>query len=174
MCQHSLHADPACEPLQLLFNCSLAVQTTLQPWSATIYHNILQYGLQPSITFVELPTALCTRTSDPAPHNRHNGNTSKIDILPSSARQAQSRYSSKKGGIESSYATYEDVRVHFGTQMLLLGFIRKRQLVLNPPEGSVLVAGDMLVGLTKRVQGGPQGQRSSAMAVLSCVCSLID
>lgn len=132
----------------ILCCCSLAVQTTLQPWSATIYHHILQYGLQPSITFVPLPEELCKATAIQQYSSSGGGGSTAVQsdsygLGGYGVRAAQ----------KSATTTYEAVRVHFGSELLLLGFIRSKQLVLNPAEGTLLVPGDVLVALSKRADG---------------------
>jgi hypothetical protein len=127
---------------------SLAVQTTLQPWSATIYHSILHYGLQPSITFLELPAGLCRNAAGSFPASSGGD--------PNFPASANSYGFGSYGGRAAENAvstTYEAVRVHFAAELLLLGFIRKQQLTLNPHEGSRLVPGDVLVALSKRADG---------------------
>jgi hypothetical protein len=127
---------------------SLAVQTTLQPWSATIYHSILHYGLQPSITFLELPASLCRDAVGAFPASGGGGSN-----FPASADSyGFGSYGGRAAEITAS-TTYEAVRVHFAAELLLLGFIRRQQLTLNPHEGSRLVPGDMLVALSKRADG---------------------
>jgi hypothetical protein len=124
------------------------VQTTLQPWSATIYHSILHYGLQPSITFLELPASLCRNAVSSFPANSGGD--------PSFPASADSYGFGSYGGRAAENAastTYEAVRVHFAAELLMLGFIRKQQLTLNPHEGSRLVPGDVLVALSKRADG---------------------
>jgi hypothetical protein len=123
----------------MLFYNSLAVQTTLQPWSATIYHSILQYGLQPSITFLELPASLCR-------------NAGGSEFPASADSYGFGGYGGRAAEISAS-TTYEAVRVHFAAELLMLGFIRKQQLTLNPHESTRLVPGDVLVALSKRADG---------------------
>jgi hypothetical protein len=48
-----------------LLSFSLAVQAALQPWSASIYTQLLQHGRQPDLTFTTLPQALF-RAAQPA------------------------------------------------------------------------------------------------------------
>jgi hypothetical protein len=147
--------------------CSLAVQTTLQPWSATIYHSILHYGLQPSITFLELPASLCRNAAGSFPASSGGD--------PNFPARANSYGFGSYGGRAAENAvstTYEAVRVHFAAELLLLGFIRKQQLTLNPHEGSRLVPGDVLVALSKRADG-KLGMSATRVLSLRCDSSRI-
>jgi hypothetical protein len=110
----------------------------------------LHYGLQPSVTFLELPASLCRNVAGNFPASGGGGG-------PNSPASANSYGFGNYGGRAAEKAastTYEAVRVHFAaTELLLLGFIRKQQLTLNPHEGSRLVPGDVLVALSKHVDG---------------------
>lgn len=130
---------------------SLAVQTTLQPWSASIYHSILQQGLQPSLTFTKVPKTLFDLKSreaamlgGPKPASyEQQGNLVTNQADNSSSLQHFS-------DLADCTVSFEEARVAVAADLLTLGYISKsdRQLYLNPQESSRLSPGDLLVALT--------------------------
>lgn len=133
------------------------MQTTLQPWSATIYHKILQQGLQPSLAFVKVPDTLFTLKSTEA------GLSS-----PTAAAAAGSGGSSHGSGPAAAAAVYgfvdctvsfEEARVAVAADLLTIGYVSRMsgQLHLNPSESSRLNPGDILVALTTQVNVAKDG-----------------
>jgi hypothetical protein len=133
--------------------CSLAIQTAIQPWSATVYNHILQQGLQPALTFMPLPDALCGG-------GRSTIGTSSIGTGSDALSGTESVSSSFT---DAASALFGDIRVHYEARMVLIGYInsRTKKLFLNPQDSSRLHAGDMLVAL-RRGHGAPHGATSSA------------
>lgn len=134
--------------------CSLAVQTTLQPWSATIYHNILQQGVQPSLAFTKVPETLFllkssetgTLGSPTAGRNSSNANGTRQDYLAMFS--------------DDCTVSFEEARVAVSSTMLTIGYVSRSdgQLHLNPSESSRLTPGDMLVALTTRDEVAASGK----------------
>jgi hypothetical protein len=128
----------------------LAVQTTLQPWSASIYHSILQQGLQPSLTFSKVPeTLFVLKSSETA---------SAASLDPLQANSAAGSFGGKPPGgrftavdqLADCTVSFEDARVAVAANMLTLGYVSRAdgQLYLNPTDSSRLSQGDILVALT--------------------------
>lgn len=141
----------------LVLCCSLAVQTTLQPWSATIYHNILQQGVQPSLAFTKVPETLFLLKS----------NEAGALGSPTAGRDSSSALLSANGIRQDHFATvsddctvsFEEARVAVSSTMLTIGYVSRSdgQLHLNPSESSRLTPGDMLVALTTRDEVAASG-----------------
>lgn len=118
--------------------CSLAVQTTLQPWSASIYHSILQQGLQPSLTFTQVPGTLFLLSSSSPGSN------------PADSPGFNPRPSLLNPELGDRTVSFEDARVAVAGDMLTIGYVSRAdgQLYLNPPETARVSPGDVLVALT--------------------------
>lgn len=116
--------------------CSLAVQTAIQPWTATATHYILQHGVQPNLEFVRLPDSL---------------------FEPCDAAAA--------AAATAGTVSYQHVRGRYGVDMVPLGFYSssRQQLLLNPSEGSRLEPGDILVALA-RATGALHSQAATQTA----------
>jgi hypothetical protein len=118
------------------------VQTTLQPWSASIYHSILQQGLQPSLTFTKVPEALFLLKSSEVPSG------------PGSAGLVSGSNPGSAKGFSRNLAdctvSFEEARGAVAAGMLTVGYVSGTdgQLYLNPPESSRLSPRDTLVALT--------------------------
>ncbi|WIA35393.1 hypothetical protein OEZ86_003839 [Tetradesmus obliquus] len=122
-------------PVQTIIS-SLAVQTAIQPWTATVFHHILQHGLQPHLAFTPLPDALFSTAARTAARSQ-----------TSQSAEAATRAATQQEGT----VAYRDAAAQCGVDAVVLGFFSssRQQLQLNPPDSSRLEPGDALVVLTR-------------------------
>jgi hypothetical protein len=149
-----LKSPPAC------VDNSLAVQTTLQPWSAAVYHSILQQGCQPSMAFVPVPQALFALKAG-------------AEVLEGGLQHVPDCHCN---------ISFEEARVAVQAELLSIGYVSgaSGQLHLNPEEGSRLSPGDILVALTTQANVAKAGGscmwqllrvfQAAALVVAHCRC----
>jgi hypothetical protein len=153
----------------------LAVQTTLQPWRASIYHSILQQGLQPSLTFTQVPQTLFVLKSGKASILQSPRAASSASLSVLQANPLGRGFGGKLARLshtpdwDDCTVSFEEARVAVSGHMLTIGYISKvdGQLYLNPPESNRLSQGDVLVALTtqdKVATSGalPKGNRDTS------------
>lgn len=155
---------------------SLACQTTVQPYSATLYGYILQEAQQPNLAFVQVPPALFVlndRASGARQARTASAGAKAVSAAAGSAGHGKGAAKAAAAQCaERVSVTYEQARLGVQAELLTIGYVSHSdgRLHLNPPESSCLLPGDTLVGLT--AQAGTRTAGASArrwcMALRAC------
>lgn len=131
------------------------MSSTIQPLAATIYSSILQHGLTPNLVFLPIPAALFQAKrqvrSSSASSNAGAGSAPQQQAAGSAASNSLTPRGELDGALVASSVTYEDVRGHFGSAYVLLGYVvasRDQELMLNPADSDTLAPEDVVVALT--------------------------
>eukprot|EP00775_Hariotina_reticulata_P001867 gene1867-2204_t len=157
---------------------SLCIWSALQPWTATMYDQIIQNGKQPNLACVHLPQSLFTAaaaagsafspaSSSLATQHRTDLCTPLLETTSTTtlnrgaaarrpatpAKAARWRLQGRASGT-AGVVTYGHVRAKYSSDMIAFGFYSssRRALQLNPSDDAQLDPGDVLVALIRARQ----------------------